>query len=888
MGDESPMPAEALIGSQAQRGPPKCHPANCRFYDHIAGLRSEADAAGRCRQAQSYARVLQSLRRYPLPVRSAHEAAGLEGVGKVVMSIFEQVLDASADKGVVLEDLDDGAWLRVSRRRLQRALDHPTVHGGPGSGAVSSMPLGGRGRGRRLSGAPPARAKEAVAAPTAAEATGAETLPGTPANLGSPARPSAAPASKRSPLGRAPALAPAAVGRKSLAAKCRRAAAACSGALAVGTPQWCVLAALGLYAGDAPNRALAWPDIERGAEKLRRLLPRCSEPRRCAAFRLMKRGLVEEGGPGKYRLTERGSIVAETAVRKLEVPLTALSPLRLADAAAPEQQAPLASGSAASGHGTEDATHAREEGSFSDDDTPLCLLRSRIAAVASPQKRPQRAPEAHSSGLQLPPEQPTTMIVSISKRPDACPLPGAPSFLRDAASSPTRSMPGAVSGFSAADTTPAEDQLVAVLTSSPEAEAKLDIDALRFEPHELSVAPLAARSPPRQRLQPEPLPAPLPAARSPPRKRRRELKPAQSAPPVPAALAASPAACPASPPARQLSTVRSAPASPLVAAAAARPRHPPALGGISRGDVSKIRPSGCGRLVLILDHREVGAGREHAARGALLADLAKHLGTDAVEGRCLPLGDVLWLWREDSPGSEAGGAAPACEYVAGWVVERKTFHDLSASIMDGRYDEQKIRLLEAPGLDGVVYLVEGAGPLFGVAELTAAEKAAAAGAGRGFGQRLLNRSLPTATLSTTAAHTQLISGFHVVHTTSTSHTVTFLVAMHRALQEFGPPGLGERAACGGAVPYREFAERTRKTCQPRAFEAFGRMLRVVPHCGPEATEALVDEFQTPHAFAAALRDSSDTDLLLRLKARRGGRAPVSASALAACRELFVA
>mmetsp|Transcript_70733 Transcript_70733/g.218758 ORF Transcript_70733/g.218758 Transcript_70733/m.218758 type:complete len:208 (-) Transcript_70733:8-631(-) len=207
--------------------------------------------------------------------------------------------------------------------------------------------------------------------------------------------------------------------------------------------------------------------------------------------------------------------------------------------------------------------------------------------------------------------------------------------------------------------------------------------------------------------------------------------------------------------------------------------------------------------------------------------------------------------------------------------------------MDGRYEEQKIRLLEAPGLDGVVYLVEGPGPLFGVGELTAAERGAAA-AGHGFGQRLLKRSLPTTALSTSAAHTQLISGFHVVHTTSTTHTVAFLVAMHKSLAELGPPGLGACSSHEGAVPYRDFAERTRKSCHARVFEAFGRMLRVVPHCGPEATEALVDEFQTPHQFAAALRDSSDTDLLLRLKARRGGRAPVSVVALAACRELFAA
>merc|ERR1711976_468764 len=107
--------------------------------------------------------------------------------------------------------------------------------------------------------------------------------------------------------------------------------------------------------------------------------------------------------------------------------------------------------------------------------------------------------------------------------------------------------------------------------------------------------------------------------------------------------------------------------------------------------------------------------------------------------------------------------------------------------------------------------------------------------------------------------------------------MSLLAGIHESIRNRGPR---RNNAAAEIVQYREFAECTRKSCHPRVFEAFGRMLRMVPHCGPEATEALVDEFQTPHAFAAALRDMSDSDLLLRLKARRGGRAPVTASALA--------
>jgi crossover junction endonuclease MUS81 len=41
-----------------------------------------------------------------------------------------------------------------------------------------------------------------------------------------------------------------------------------------------------------------------------------------------------------------------------------------------------------------------------------------------------------------------------------------------------------------------------------------------------------------------------------------------------------------------------------------------------------------------------------------------------------------------------------------FIVERKTADDLAASIMDGRYEEQKYRL-KTSGLSNVIYLVEG-------------------------------------------------------------------------------------------------------------------------------------------------------------------------------------
>lgn len=46
------------------------------------------------------------------------------------------------------------------------------------------------------------------------------------------------------------------------------------------------------------------------------------------------------------------------------------------------------------------------------------------------------------------------------------------------------------------------------------------------------------------------------------------------------------------------------------------------------------------------------------------------------------------------------------DYVLDFICERKTADDLAASIIDGRYDEQKFRLKNCD-INNVIYLIEG-------------------------------------------------------------------------------------------------------------------------------------------------------------------------------------
>ena len=80
----------------------------------------------------------------------------------------------------------------------------------------------------------------------------------------------------------------------------------------------------------------------------------------------------------------------------------------------------------------------------------------------------------------------------------------------------------------------------------------------------------------------------------------------------------------------------------------------------------------------------------------------------------MPLGDFLWVLRvyndqqaeQSKKVSKKNKQVSFVDYVLDFIVERKTADDLAASIMDGRYDEQKFRL-KSCGINNVIYLVEG-------------------------------------------------------------------------------------------------------------------------------------------------------------------------------------
>lgn len=103
--------------------------------------------------------------------------------------------------------------------------------------------------------------------------------------------------------------------------------------------------------------------------------------------------------------------------------------------------------------------------------------------------------------------------------------------------------------------------------------------------------------------------------------------------------------------------------------------------------------SGTFEIVLIVDQREK-------------IDVVSLDGSVKIETRTLSCGDFIWIARptNSSPYDRTK------DLVLDYVVERKRLDDLASSIFDGRFEQQKLRLLNS-GVRRPVYLIEDVGSL---------------------------------------------------------------------------------------------------------------------------------------------------------------------------------
>lgn len=160
--------------------------------------------------------------------------------------------------------------------------------------------------------------------------------------------------------------------------------------------------------------------------------------------------------------------------------------------------------------------------------------------------------------------------------------------------------------------------------------------------------------------------------------------------------------------------------------------------------------AGSFELVLLVDTREQSSGVEQGLRKtALMTELTKR-GIQA-EMRGLPVGDFAWIARRKH-GTASNDVSP--ELVMDVVIERKRADDLSSSIVDGRFKEQKHRLLRC-GVRKPTYLVEG---------LVRADY-----------------SVPYRSLLQAVTNSQIVDGFDIKMTLNHTESIVYLTVMTKQL-----------------------------------------------------------------------------------------------------------
>lgn len=242
-------------------------------------------------------------------------------------------------------------------------------------------------------------------------------------------------------------------------------------------------------------------------------------------------------------------------------------------------------------------------------------------------------------------------------------------------------------------------------------------------------------------------------------------------------------------------------------------------------------------VLVILDTRE----------DALLAALGQlNPSASGVEVRVEPLPVADIAIRPSTPDD----AAPLV------LLERKTLADLAASIVDGRYHEQKSRLLEAVETEPhrAAYVVEG-GVLGG-------DPAAVTVAG----------GVKADALWGAIVNSQCRDGMRVFRTADPAETALLIHKLARFYAR-ATPGGGIRGAMKTPTAARAAMEGG----------LFAGMLTQVPGCSPARATAVARLFATPAALCAALQENrADTERAvadLRVGTRRLG--PALAAGIAA-------
>ncbi|XP_025104025.1 crossover junction endonuclease MUS81-like isoform X2 [Pomacea canaliculata] len=257
-------------------------------------------------------------------------------------------------------------------------------------------------------------------------------------------------------------------------------------------------------------------------------------------------------------------------------------------------------------------------------------------------------------------------------------------------------------------------------------------------------------------------------------------------------------------------------------------------------------------IVLCVDNREF-YGSQSSSR-TLLPDLIKN-GV-ACELRCLHVGDLLWIAREQKP---VGGAGCKQELVLNYIIERKRMDDFVHSMTSGRLKEQKFRLRHC-GIQKKIFLIESF-------------------------DSMKHFSISEDRIHQAIANTEIIDGFTVKWTRDSRETAAYLTLMTQHIERFYKnkvlwPGTLEMVKNAQEdssnhlclMPFDCFNESSTKSKMLSVKELFAKQLVQLSGLSAEKAKSITEKYTTPssllQAYSSCHSEKERENLLSNIKCGR--------------------
>ena len=178
------------------------------------------------------------------------------------------------------------------------------------------------------------------------------------------------------------------------------------------------------------------------------------------------------------------------------------------------------------------------------------------------------------------------------------------------------------------------------------------------------------------------------------------------------------------------------------------------------------------------------------------------------------------------------------------VIERKTWSDLNSSIMDGRYRNQKERLIkycldQKLRRDQIMYIIEGNY------------------------DDSKHKLLLESTLKTACVNLQIRDGFRVYFTDSPKDTVEFLQKTINCLSKYNNYSPNNKVEGGGNEFYKTLSVVKKENLTPK--RVYLAQLSIIPGVSIKKAESIYELFPDLVSLIDELKGSNNGDILRKIK-----------------------